>query len=488
VSARSAVSRAIDSLRTQLATALGADVERAAFWGEPGAMTAALEEVRRRHDHPAGKPVAADRIARALAAFRRTGKVTGYVQLRHVCLGAASVDDAGDCLLADPALRERLFDLAENVPGGRRQLKCFQALLRGYWSFPRYGEASDAARTGMAALTIWLLRRYAELESNRERKPLWFALLGEHINLLGEAPCERYGPALLRGDAAELQALIDGLAIPGDSWVKEEAVLAQARAAAALNDEDWKAVLPQLLDIAAGRAGVAVSLRLAQRCIAICLSRHARCDTVERHEPLLDAAIATIGNPWQRRAVWDAQVLNADGKPCELAREMVNGWLKNLLIAEFFRLHSAEGEGSRRAAYWQRYDPFVVSLWVGLSGKEVERRSEDRKRFVQRAAGCLLLVDAATDDDSVLLLRIGDYLVAEFGAEDRGLYLFRWSRLDGKLVRRLGSARDAKYFSLSSLLASEAEARLPHRDDGGSPWESRFDDHLRPLLWRRLLA
>jgi hypothetical protein len=488
VSARSAVSRAIDSLRAQLSTALGADAGRAAFWGEPRAMSSALEDVRRRHDHPAGKTVAADRIARAVAAFRRSGKVAGYVQLRHVCLGAATVDDAGDCLLAATALRERLFDLAENVPGARRQLKCFQALLRGYWSFPRYGGASAAAVAGMDALAIWLLCRYAEFDSNRERKPLWLTLLGEHINLLGAAPCERYGPALLRGDATELQALIDGLAIPGDSWVKEEAVLAQARAAAALSDADWQAVLPQLLDIAAGRAGVAVSVRLAQRCIAICLSRHARCDAVERYEPLLDAAIATIGNPWQRRAVWDAHVLNADGKPCELAREMVNGWLKNLLIAEFFRLHSPDGAGLRRAAYWQRYDPFVVSLWVGLSGRAMERRGEDHERFVRRAAGCLLLVDAATDDDSVLLLRIGDFLVAEFGAEERGLYLFRWSRLDGKLVRRLGSARDAKYFSLSSLLASEAEARLPHRDDGGSPWESRFDDRLRPLLWRRLLA
>jgi hypothetical protein len=470
-------------LREKLAAVL--DPGRAAFWGEPQAMALALEDVRRRHDNAAGRPVAADRIQRAVAAFRKTGKVTGYTQLRHACLGAATVDAENRCLLAETALRERLFDLAEMIPGVRRQLKCFQALLRGYWSFPRFDEPPAAAAIGMEALCGWLARRYGELNESLARKPVWFALLGEHLNLFGAAPCERYGPALLRGDAAELQAVVDGLAMPGDSWVKQEAVLAQARAAAALGDEDWLTVLPQLLDIAAGKAGVAVSPRLAQRCVALYLSRHARSEEVERHDGLLDAAVATIGNPWQRRAVWDAHVLDARGKPDELAREMVNGWLKDWLIAEFFRLHSAGGEDARRAAYWQRYDPFIVSLWIGLDSRAMERRNADYERFVRRAAGCLLLIDAEAQDAAVLLIRIDDFLAVEFGAGEHELHLFEWGRLDAKLVRRLGSARDTKYFNLSGLLAAEPEARLRHRDEDGSPWESRFDERLRPALLRR---
>ncbi len=484
--ARQVLSGALDALRTRLAGVLDADAARTAIWGEPEAMARALEEVRRRHDNAAGRPVAADKIARAVAAFRRDSKVSGYVQLRHACLGAASIDGEGRCLIAEAQLRERLFDFAESVPGARRQLKCFQALLRGWWSFPRFADVAPDAAAGAEALRRWLARRHAELGESLARQPLWFKLFGEHVNLLGEAPCERYGPALLRGDASELQAVIDGLAIPSDSWVKEEAVLAQARAAALLADADWLAVLPQMLDIAAGKAGVAVPPRLTQRCVALYLARHARCENVERHEALLDAAIAHIGNPWQRRAVWDAQVLEPSGRPSELAREMVNGWLKDWLIAEFFRLHAEDGDDARRAAFWQRYDPFIMSLWIGLSAKAMERRAAACKTFVRRAAGCLLLVDAADDDDNVLLLRIDDCLAVEFGRAERGLHLFRWDRLESKLLRRLGSARDARYFSLSSLLAAEPEARLMHRDDAGASWQSRFDERLRPLLWRGL--
>jgi hypothetical protein len=162
---------------------------------------------------------------------------------------------------------------------------------------------------------------------------------------------------------------------------------------------------------------------------------------------------------------------------------MINGWLKDWLIAEFFRLH-APGEDGRRAAYWQRYEPFIVSLWVGLGALAMERSGDDCARFARRAAGCLLLIDAETEADAALLIRIDDFLAVEFGGQDRALHLFRWSRLDGKLVRRLGSAREAKYFSLGGLMGTEPEARLAHRDTAGSPWESRFDEELRPSLLR----
>ncbi|MDD5250987.1 MAG: EH signature domain-containing protein [Rhodocyclaceae bacterium] len=478
---------AVAALRARLQATLGADAGRPA-WGAPQAMTQVLDDVRRRHDGAAGAAVAADRIARAVAAFRQDGKVAGYVQLKHVCLGAAGAEADGGCLLAAPALRERLLALAEGVPGGRRQMKCFQCLLRSYWTFPAddAGAAPHAAREGRAALRAWLVRRHRELDRSVDPKPQWFALLGQHANLLSAQPCERYGPALLRGEAAELQAASDGLAIPGDSWVKQEAVLAQAQAALALDDDPWLEVLPQLLDIAAGKAGIAVSASLSRRCIALLLRRHARCEAVALHAGLLDAALAAIGNPWQRRASWDAYVLGADGKPCELAREMVNGWLKHLLIGGFFRLYGTDGAEMRRTDYWRRYDPFILSLWVGLSAGAIERRGDECEKFRRRAAGSLLLIDGLADDDNVLMMRVGDFLAVEFGGADRALHLFRWSGLDAKLTRRLGSARSMKYFNVGALMEARVEAILAHQDEQktGLPWERRFDDCMRPRVWQ----
>ncbi len=476
------MSGALDRLQYGVLAAFGAHCR--GLWDEPQAMTPVLEEVRLRHDSPAGRPVSADRIARAVAAFRATGRIAGFVELKHVCLGAAAIDAAGDCLLAEARLRDSLLLLAETVPTGRRQIKCFQCLLRSFWSFPVHGaEAGAAARAGLDVLRAWLARRYAELDAATKRKPRWFATLAGHANLLGSAPCERYGPALLRGDAHDLQGAVDGLAIPGDSWVTDEAVLAQLRAAAALADADWTALLPQLLEIATGRAGIAVSEALARRGVALLVSRYARCDSVDAHEGLLDAALAAIGNPWLRRAAWDAFVLEADGRAGEHAREMVGSWLKQRLIGDFFRLCGGDRD-ARRPAYWQRFDPFIHSLWIGLGAGALERSGAEHEAFRRRCKGCLLGFDDVAGN--ALILRIGDTLIVEFGGKGRGAHLFPWSRLDPALARRLTADRDKRYVNLDDLMQTAAGMRLDHRDSSTRDvsWEQRFDEQIRPLVWQ----
>ncbi|MBI4985624.1 MAG: hypothetical protein HZC24_09870 [Rhodocyclales bacterium] len=460
--------------------------DRGGAWDEPQVLTPVLEELRRRFDHAAGPAVGAERIARAVAAFRAEGRVAGFVALKHVCLGAAAVDASGACLLAEAPLRERLLELAATVPTRRRQIKCFQCLLRAYWSFPLHGDAVDAdALAGLAALRVWLGRRYAELSAAAAPLPAWFATLARHANLLGPEPCARYGPGLLRGDAAELRSAVDGLAIPGDAWVTGEAVLARLRAAETLGDAAWLEVLPQLLDIAAGKAGIAVSETLARRCVALLAARHARCAEVVMHVGLLDAALAAVGNPWQRRAAWDASVLEANGKPAESARAMVAGWLKQRLIADFFALHGgADESAARRAAYWQRYEPFIEALWIGLGKRALERAGEAHEAFRRRAQGLLLGFDEVPASDNALLMRIGQHLVVEFGG-GRAMLLLLWSSLDAALTKRLGGDRQKRFFSLGELLQTPLAARFEHRD-GVSPearWEQRCDALMRPVVW-----
>lgn len=453
-------------------------------WDEAQAMTPVLAEVQRRHDNPAGKAVSPDRIAKAVAAFRADGRVGSFVELKHVCLGAATLDAAGDCLLADAALRDSLLSLAETAPTHRRQIKCFQCLLRSFWSFPVHGsEATAAASAGVALLRDWLARRYREIDASAGRKPTWFATLALHANLLGTEPCERYGPALLRGDAADLQLAVHGLAIPGDSWVKDEAVLAQLRAAAVLADADLIALLPQLLDIATGRAGIEVSDALARRAVALLVARYARCESVAVQEKLLDAALAVIGNPWLRRATWDAFVLEADDRPADHAREMVGSWLKHLLIGDFFRLHGADGD-RRRAAYWQRFDPFIKSLWIGLGTPALERQGIENEQFRRRCKGMLLGFGETGDDNNALIMHIGNALVVEFGGRGRDMLLFRWRSFDAALRRRLTADRDKRYINLDELMQTPCELRLEHRDSStrDAMWEQRFDEQLRPLV------
>jgi hypothetical protein len=448
-------------------------------WGDAAAMTRALNEVRKRHDHPAGESVSADRTAPAIADFRRHGRVASFVQLKYVCLGAATGED---CLLADSELLERLLGMVEHVPGRRRKLKGFQCLLRAYWSFPLHGDhVSVAARAGFRRLRDWLARRREDLIAEGGSRAHWFGLLGDHANLLEAQACERYAADLLRGNGSVLQAALDGLAIPGDAWVKEEALLAQARAASQVTDAEWITVLPQLLDIAAGRTGIAVSPALARRYVAVLLARHARCASVAYREDLLDAALSAIGNPWQRRAAWDAYVVDPIGRPCELAREMTVGWLKQGLIEGFFRLH---GGTAGRAAHWLRYDPFITSLWVGLSAGPEPRAGPEWRRFLSLAADCLLWVDKLADGEGMLLVRVGNVLAVEFGGASRPLYFYRWRDLAPSLVKQLGTLSKSGAMNLATLAQSRREGELDHRPgETEASWERRFDEYLRSLVW-----
>jgi hypothetical protein len=95
--------------------------------------------------------------------------------------------------------------------------------------------------------------------------------------------------------------------------------------------------------------------------------RYARIPSKPEHILLRDAAVAHIGNPWLKKSVWDAFVLDERGNPDDAAREMVYGWLKRRLISDFFELMSADGSGdTRRLNYWLRFEPFVEDMWFAL--------------------------------------------------------------------------------------------------------------------------
>ena len=482
--------KALNFLRSRLDIAFERDPAAAADWADGGAMTAALEQIRRQHDKAELRIASADTIAAAVAAYRRTGELPRFADLKYVCLGAAEIDEQGHCLLDEVSLRQDLLDRAENIAEPRRQMKCFQALLRSYWSFPLHGDRVSAqAQRGFALLRAWLARRYGELEQVKMRKPEWFAMLSMHLNLLGEHPCERYGPALLEGKGASLQLAVDDLAIPSGSWVLEEAVLALMQAATQLGDEAFHARLPQLLALTRGEAGLAVSLGLSRRCLSCLLWRYARQASVIEHLPLFDAALDLLGNPTLHRPAWDALVLDERGATDEVARAMVSSWLKQRLIKDFFQRLAAEGASeTRRLDYWLRYEPFVEDMWFAL-GSEDQRRSgrayEDFRRYAQ---GRLLELqdDGEQAATSFLVMRINDFFAIESADGQQPMRLLRCATLTAEALRLFDDAEAGERVAAAAFAELPCEVALAHRDGPGpgGKWERRFDEYLRPIIWQ----
>ena len=482
---RLAISSELEDLRTELARSFVGRSSEPKGWADPGGMARALAQVQREHEG-AGIPADPRSIMSAISAFRRTGVIVGARDLKYVCLGLGQPDERDWCVLSDPKMRKQVLELVERQPEMRRRIRSFQALLSSYWTFPlNEHQPKVEAMKGWRELRSWLRTERERIVNSEESKPQWFGALTRYVELLSEHPCEKLGAALLRGDASPLKDAIDCLAIPQESWVMDEAVFAQMKAATALADETFKEALPKLLPIVMGKGGVETGKRLQVRCVAQFVSRYARCKNRPEQVAMRDAAISAIGNPWLRRANWDAWVVDHNKKPDDQAREMVNGWLKRRLISDFFQLLSVDGTGDpRRVEYWLRFEPFIEDMWFALGTKAQNRKESHFDDFKIRARGRLLDLEHSTPDNNAFVMRIGQYLAVEFGATGNASFLFKWDSLAESLVTTLNAGRARACLSRRALIGENREARLVHQDSGTETWEQKFDERICPLLGR----
>jgi hypothetical protein len=376
-------------------------------WGDRQKMTAALALIRSRHLGDA-RSANRDRIMAAVDGYLLSGEVWHQADIFNLCIGAGWLDATGQGILADSTLRGKLFTLAETVTGRTKRLRAFRNLLYAYWSFPLHDDATpQTAIGGWKELRAWLKERHAAFSRHPARKPTWFNALAPHLHLLEENPCAPYAKSLLRGNIGELQRAIECLLIPTNSWLKAEAVLAQIDEAARWPDEAYRRALPDLLKMATGTGGIQVPDGVTQRAIAKLVARYAAQKQYEPHEGLFMLAVERIGNPWRQRSAWDALVCDEGDNPCSLSREMVNVWLKDRLIGEFF---ADSGQEKSRGELWQRYSVFI---------QEISLTSDPQGQ--------------------ALVLRLGDFLVLVPKNRDRPVEAFPWQAFfsDGD-TRRAG--------------------------------------------------
>jgi len=449
-------------------------------------MARAKQQVHREHG---GAGVVADTrsIMLSIENFRRLGDITSFRDLKYVCLGMTAVDSQGWCAVGDTRLRDRVVELAEGQLEMRRRIRCFQALLSSYWAFPLNGkQTSDEAKAGWRELRSWLGAECEHIVQSTETKPPWFGALTKHAVLLTDQPCEEFGAALLLDDATALRDAIESLAIPSDSWVLEEAVVSQMRAGCALSDETFKATLPILINIGTGQGGVDLGESLRLRCISLLVSRYANCQDRLEQVTLRDSAVSIVGNPWLRRSRWDTWVVDARGQPDDQSREMINGWLKRRLITDFFELLSVDGTGdSRRVNYWLRYEPSIEDMWFALGSDAKNHRGEQFRSFRNQAKGRLLDLDGTTADNNAFVMRVGRYLLVEFGAKGNAMFVFDWELLDQPLLDTLHSDKAPASVSIYRLKGQNHVKRMIHRDSASQTWEQKFDAYLLPRLGER---
>ena len=151
---------------------------------------------------------------------------------------------------------------------------------------------------------------------------------------------------------------------------------------------------------------------------------------------------------------------------------MVDGWLKRRLITDFFALLSEDGSADqRRLNYWLRFVPIIDGMWFALGSHARYADTSEFREMRKRMEGQLhFLREQGSPFNNAFLMKIGIYLVVEFGVTGNATYIFHAeeSRIDF-------SQRE---LSMSRLKGNGYIARLIHR----AYWESNFDYWLCPRL------
>jgi hypothetical protein len=432
----------------------------------------------------AGIAANSETISSYVDGFRRSKELAGFRELKYVSLGVGAATKDGWCVLGAPDLLRKTLALAQGQREARRRLRCFQALLSSYWTFPATSpHVPPEALAGWRELRVWLGAEHGRLKLSSEQKPEWFDVLTKYAALLTDEPCKGFGEALLRGDTGPLRHAADELAIPATSWVHEEAVFAHVDAACRLRDAAFELALPDVLPVACGRAGLDIGDAIRNRCVARLTSRYARSASHPEHPGLRDAAIEFIGNPWLRKARWDSLVLDERRQPDDLARDMVDTWLKDQLIADFFELLSVDGKGdSRRVRYWQRYVPYIEDMWFALGSNARFRQDSVFQEFRSRAKGRILTLDKTTSDNNAFVMRMGRYLAVEYGAKGNACFFFEMENLSPALRKTLASGGVRAGITPAQIRTENHLFRLIHMDSSYESWEEKFDSAMHPRI------
>lgn len=476
-------------LEARLMSSFGTATGRMNTWTSADVLAPTLRSIQKIFDSPAIR-AGRESISAAVLRFRNTLEIPTFKDLRYICAGATLELD-GWYLVGDQRLWRVLSSRASEADP-RKRLKSYQSLLRSYWSFPAQVIPPTAeAYKGWSRLREWLNIHFDQLHSSviadgRIRTPQWFATLAEHRNLLTSDPCGRYGPSLLSGDSTLLDAATEGLAIPSDSWVFEEAVLSQVRHCTAEGDEAFLSKLSAVLDLVLLPRGRQMSRSLATRCVACLISRYSRCSSRPEHVKLRDGCLELIGNPWLRKPAWDAHVLLPSGVPDDSARELVHTWLRTRLIKDFFELLTEErAADQRRLDFWLRFEESISDMWFILGSNASSSNEREFTEFRKRARGRILsLAGQTVPANNAFVMVIGDHVVIEFGVKGNACYVFAWEDLPSSVRKKLTSSIQGLEIEIGDLRHGGRLKRLIHLDSPTSlvSWEEKFDHELLPLL------
>ena len=366
--------------------------------------------------------------------------------------------------------RERFPALLDGVnqylPTPKQYRRCYQGLLSGYFVYdPEADETPKTGRENWEALRSYLSKRSRRVLDGA-RNPQWADSLQQHLTLLGEDPCIRYGAPLLAGEHSAVDELREVLSISDSSWFMRKLFLAQIRSAVGKFDDEFLNLLYRVLDL------LQENELIRDEGLALVLNRFALLKSPPLAVPLRDAAVSWWGNPWlQSNAMrW--------GRVTPKARAMVAEWLKLEFIEAFFTLLAEEHTGdNRRLEFWARYVGSISEIHFALGAEARDNRSPDFQVLRKKMAGLVVPLQDNVRTNNAFIMRMESLVIVEFSGYSNACYGYKANEaLPFRFDMPVVLPKDIK----NSLKHSNRELWLAHQDGvrGFETWEERFEAEL----------
>ena len=407
-----------------------------------------------------------DAIVAALHTFHQDQYLRNRRQALLVCFGCIDPVLLGSSRLIEDGERfpKLLGAVDAYISTPRAYRPCYRGLLNAYFGYDPE-TARSAGKQNWEGLRTYLRDRVANTVAPG-LLPSWVEALQANADLLGNDPGSTYGKFLLTGHSDAFEHARAALDIHESSWLIWRLVEGQVEAATLEDDTNFQRHVPGLLELLA-KHPLAINAGLAKL-----LSRYRLSKTPVVHAGLRDFAVAHWGNPWLtlNRAKWSLVANDA--------REMVAGWLKLILIQQFFSLLAADGTNdTRRLKFWESYHDSIDDMYFALGNTARWHRGADFQDIRKKMAGRLLnLHSAGPADNNAFIMCIGNFVVVEFGMTGNACFIFR---------------RDQLPFELDGDVAGNSTAlkhphfieRLLHQDGTFENWERKFQRTLVSLMY-----
>jgi hypothetical protein len=157
---------------------------------------------------------------------------------------------------------------------------------------------------------------------------------------------------------------------------------------------------------------------------------------------------------------------------------MVADWLKLELLQQFFGLLAEDGANDkRRLRFWERYIESIDDMYFALGGYAGTNRSRDFVELRKKMSGRVLDLHAGgTARNNAFIMRMGNYVVVEFGVRGNACFIFEHRYLPFDLNR------PAVAGDKTALKHDSHVERLRHVDSTAGYWEQQFERTLRRLV------